>query len=553
MSKTYNFQETLDKHSKNGNTKKSGTYLYVHQDQLNLQAFPERLTREKPELVLIESITDASSLPFHKKKLILEWSARRHFALEAVESGFPVTYLQTDKTAAEALRGYLESNRNAVITCMQPAEYTPRKQLEALNAEAGYRFEIIPNHFFIADPSRWSGKVQSGYRMEYFYREMRRQTGYLMKGGKPVGGKWNFDDENRQPFPDRIETPSLTAFTPDEVTRDVIMEIEDRFPKHFGLSDGFAYAVTREQALEVLDDFIANRLSGFGPYQDAMAAGEPFLFHSLLSPYLNLGILTAREVCEAALEAYEAADESVKDKKASNNDALSTKNKLPLNSVEGFVRQILGWREYIRIYYEAMMPEVRKSNFFLYDSPLPELYWSADTNMKCLRESVQSVREHGYAHHIQRLMVLSNFSNLTESDPYALFKWFWLGFVDAHEWVVLPNVLGMSTFADGGVLASKPYIAGGNYIRKMSDYCSGCRFRVQDRTGKDACPFNYLYWSFIDREQKHLNKNPRIGFMLKTWNKKSEKEKEEVRMMSGTFVESLKRYDQKNHASKKNS
>ncbi len=561
------FQATLDKIKRDAesgkqkktetskNTGSSDVVLYVHQDQLNLKVFPNEIIRKKPRLVLIESTADASYLPFHKKKLVLEWSARRHFAIEAVKEGFPVVYLQTDTSSDKALKVVLKKNSNANIICMQPAEFTPRRRFEALKSEFDSRFEIIPNTFFMADPSKWAEKVRSGYRMEFFYREMRKHTGYLMDNGKPAGGGWNYDDKNRQSLPSEIEVSDFTGFKPDEVTREVQNVIDELFPEHFGSTDGFRYAVTRKEALEVLEHFIDSKLTYFGPYQDAMAAGDPFLFHSLLSPCLNLGLLTAREVCDAVLNAYEKAAQSNKDGNKSQNRSgkkhSAKDNVIPLNSVEGFIRQILGWREYIRIYYEAMMPEVRESNFFSYKQTLPDLYWSADTEMKCMQEAVESVRKHGYAHHIQRLMVLSNFSNLTASDPRKLLDWFWFAFVDAHEWVVLPNVLGMSTFADGGVLASKPYIAGGNYIRKMSDYCSGCRYRVQDRTGEDACPFNYLYWSFVDREREHLKKNPRIGFMLKTWNKKSEDEKEEIRKMSDKFIDNLKRYKQMDTAEKR--
>ena len=532
--------------------------VYIHPDQLNLGVYPEKILDGDPVLLFVESSADASRLPFHKKKLVLEWSAQRHFAREAAENGWQVIEVRTDLSAPAYVRKMLEDDGKVSLRAMVPVSYDPRSELERLQKDYQSRVTLTGNRFFLADPGPWGEKVRSGYRMEFFYREMRRQTGYLMKNGKPEGGEWNYDDRNRKPLPKNEDVPAHPEFAPDEITREVIREVDRRFPDHFGETERFAMGVTRQQALSVLDDFITNRLARFGPYQDAMAHDEPFLFHSLLSPYMNLGLLTAREVCKAVLDAYHGsgtgrvADRSTSQVKgesrgqAANRSTRKNKEEaIPLASVEGFIRQIIGWREYMRVYYEAMMPRVREANFFSYDRPLPDLYWSAGTDLRCLRTSVQSVRQHGYAHHIQRLMVLSNFSNLTATNPTELFEWFWYAFVDAHEWVVLPNVLGMSTFADGGVLASKPYVAGGNYIRKMSDYCGDCRYRVQDRTGKDACPFNYLYWAFVDREQEHLKKNHRMGFMLKTWEKKSDDEKKEIRRLAAAFIDSLEPYKAK--------
>jgi len=542
--------------------KNSHELVYIHPDQLNLDVFPEKLLDGDPALLFVESAADASRFPFHKKKLVLEWSAQRHFAREAAESGWRVFEVRPGLSATEYLRKMLEGNGRVTLHAMEPVSFDPRRDLGRLQKDYGDRVTLIENRFFLADPKPWEEKVRSGYRMEYFYREMRRQTGYLMKSGKPEGGEWNYDDQNRKPLPKKEDVPAHSGFTPDEITREVIREVDRRFPDHFGETERFAMGVTREQALSVLDDFITHRLARFGPYQDAMAHDEPFLFHSLLSPFMNIGLLTAREVCEAVLDAYDGSgtergkgqgtDRSMDrdmERSAGQGTGRSTRKNngdtIPLESVEGFIRQIIGWREYMRVYYEAMMPKVREANFFSYDRPLPDLYWSAGTDMRCMRASVESVRQHGYAHHIQRLMVLSNFSNLTATNPTELFEWFWYAFVDAHEWVVLPNVLGMSTFADGGVLASKPYVAGGNYIRKMSDYCGDCRYRVQDRTGKDACPFNYLYWAFVDREQEHLKKNHRMGFMLKTWEKKSDGEKKEIRRLAAAFIDSLEPYKAK--------
>ena len=344
-----------------------------------------------------------------------------------------------------------------------------------------------------------------------------------MNGQEPEGGEWNYDEDNRKKLPKNHPVPEITQFDADDITREVIEEVEELFPDHIGISEGFGYAVTREQALQLLDEFIAERLDEFGPYEDALALDEPFIFHSTLSAYMNIGLLDPIEVCDAAQKAYDAGNAR-------------------LNSVEGFIRQIIGWREFVKVYYEAMMPEVRDANYFNFEEDLPDLYWSGETEMKCLSECVKPVLKHAYSHHIPRLMILSNFSNLTRTDPRKLNEWFWYSYIDAHEWVVLPNVLGMSTFADGGVLASKPYAAGGNYINKMSNYCSKCSYKIKEKTGDTACPFNYLYWNFVDEQRETFMENGRANFMVNMFDKKSDAEKKAIRDSSDAFISSLKRY-----------
>jgi deoxyribodipyrimidine photolyase-related protein len=344
-----------------------------------------------------------------------------------------------------------------------------------------------------------------------------------MDGDKPEGGDWNYDKQNRETIPKGLDIPEIPQFEPDEVTKEVVEMVQDYFPDHFGEVESFGYAVTRPQALELLDDFIENRLDEFGPYEDALKTGNSKLFHSQLSLYMNNGLLHPKEVCDRAVEAYE------------NGDAR-------LNSVEGFVRQIIGWREFIKIYYEAMMPEVREANHFGFKEKLPEMYWTGKTEMKCMEESLKPVIGEAYSHHIQRLMILSNFSNLTETDPRELNKWFWFAYADAYEWVELPNVLGMSTFADGGVLASKPYVSSGNYINKMSDYCRNCKYSVTKKTGEKACPFNYLYWNFVDKQRETFNDSGRVNFMVNMFdNKKSDEEKEKIRSSTEEFLSNLNR------------
>ena len=496
--------------------------VFILHDQLNLDVWPDWIYEEKPLLIFMESKEKRESLPYHKMKLTYVLSSMRHFALECSESGFDVHYHSTNGHYDDGLRDSL-SEFEGELTFMTPSEWDSRERLRAVQKEFDDRVREISNSFFLADADEWKDKIEPGYRMEYFYREMRKQTGYLMDGDNPEGGGWNYDEQNRESLPKDHPLPEIPTVEPDEITKEVIRFVQEQFPDHFGKLDSFHYAVTREQALQLLDDFINNRLDEFGPYEDALKTGNHKLFHSQLSIYLNNGLLLPREVCERALDTYE------------NGDAR-------LNSVEGFLRQIIGWREYIRIYYEAMMPDVRNTNHFGFTKKLPNIYWTGETKMKCMEESLHPVIDEAYSHHIQRLMVLSNFSNLTETDPRELNRWFWFAYADAYEWVVLPNVLGMSTFADGGVLASKPYVSSGNYINKMGDYCKNCEYSVTKKTGEDACPFNYLYWNFVDKQRDTFNDRGRVNFMVNMFdNKKTEQEKKAISKSSNRFLKKMER------------
>jgi len=497
--------------------------LFILHDQLNIEVWPDWIKEEKPLLIFIESRQKWNELPHHKLKAAYVFSSMRHFALETHEQGFPVLYHSTKGHFDDGLTELINP-KNTMLYYMKPSEWGTRQKLRSLENKFGSEnLEEIPNCFFFADAEKWKDKIQPGYRMEYFYRDMRRKTGYLMNGDEPEGGEWNYDEDNRESLPKDHPVPDIPIFEPDDITHEVIEMVESYFPDHFGKLDRFPYAVVRKDALKLLNDFIENRLDEFGPYEDALKTGNHKLFHSQLSLYMNTGLLTPWEVCEKALEAYE------------NGSAR-------LNSVEGFIRQILGWREFIRVYYEAMMPGVREANHFGFEKKLPDMYWTAETNMRCMAESIKPVVNEGYSHHIQRLMILSNFSNLTETDPRELNRWFWFAYIDAYEWVELPNVLGMSTFADGGVLASKPYVSSGNYINKMSDYCKNCDYSVTKKTGEKACPFNYLYWNFVDKQRDTFNDSGRVNFMVNMFdNKKSDQQKKEIRESTERFLDELER------------
>ena len=374
-----------------------------------------------------------------------------------------------------------------------------------------HEHRIRPDRRFLCSPvefKSWAeGRKQ--LRMEYFYRDMRRKTGLLMDGDQPVGGKWNFDSENRKAADMDLFMPRPKAFAPDAITSEVLELVAAKFDSHFGDLAPFWFAVTRADAEAAFATFVDQALSQFGDYQDAMLKGEPFLYHSVISQYLNCGLLDPLRVCHQVEAAYRAG-------------------RAPLNAAEGFIRQIIGWREYVRGIYWLKMPGYERSNYFGHGRPLPDFYWTGETDMACIRAAVTQTKELAYAHHIQRLMLTGNFAMLAGIDPHALHEWYLSVYADAFEWVELPNTVGMSQFADGGLLASKPYAASGAYINRMSNYCSSCRFDVKQRTGPEACPFNALYWDFIARNRAKLAGNPRMAQMIRTYDKFAPAEKKRV-------------------------
>jgi len=353
--------------------------------------------------------------------------------------------------------------------------------------------------------------------MEFIYREMRRRTGLLMEDDAPVGRRRNFDPENRKPLPKNYRAPKRRRFTPDPITREVMALVGARFADNFGDLEPFGWAVTRQDARAALAAFIADCLPAFGDYQDAMKTGAPFLSHATLSPYLNIGLLSAHEVCVAAERAFRAGA-------------------APLNAVEGFIRQILGWREYVRGLYWLKMPDYAATNALDAHRPLPWFYWSGETRMNCLAQVVSETRANAYAHHIQRLMVTGNFALLAGLDPRAVEEWYLAVYADAFEWVELPNTHGMALFADGGVLASKPYAASGAYIDRMSDYCKGCPYDVKAKAGEKACPFNYLYWNFFLDNRARLPLTPRLAMPLRTLDAMSPTRRDEIRRDAARFL-----------------
>ena len=476
---------------------------------------------------MAEVAQEATYVRHHKKKIAFLFAAMRHFAAELRDDGWTVDYVTLDDrrnsgTLAGELRRGLDRHRCDGVLVTEPGEWRLLKALRDLGDHLEVPLEILEDERFICSKdafSEWAhGRRQ--LRMENFYRQMRRETGLLMDGDAPAGGRWNFDAENRKPPKTSLLFPGPARFAPDATTTAVLSLVGHRFGDHFGDLTPFWFAVTRDQAESAFEHFLENCLADFGDYQDAMLLDERFLFHSVISLYVNAGLLDALVVCRRVEAAYRAGH-------------------VPLNAAEGFIRQIIGWREFVRGIYWLKMPAYGESNFLDHKDPLPGFYWTGDTDMACLRAAIGQTREEAYAHHIQRLMVTGNFAMLAGVDPNAVHEWYLAVYADAYEWVELPNTLGMSQFADGGLLGSKPYAASGNYINKMSDYCASCRYKVKEKSGPEACPFNYLYWHFLDRHRDKLGGNPRLGQIYRTWDRMDEARKLAVRRDARAFLDRL--------------
>ena len=461
---------------------------------------------------MCEAVAESTHVPSAKQRIAVFLAAMRHFAVFLGERGWPVDYraLGAGRDAdslGEALAESLDSTRPEAVILTEPGDWRVLQEITVVCQRAGVTIEIRPDRHFLCSRQAFERHAQGRrqLRLEYFYREMRRRHRVLMvedaaqeDGWGPAGGQWNFDADNRESFgkdgPGAVPQP--LRFEPDPITRGAIDLVNQRFASHPGDLASFGWPVSREQALRVLEDFIGNRLAGFGRWQDAMWEGEPWLHHSLLSVALNLKLLSPREVIDRAEQAW-------RDGRAE------------LAAVEGFIRQILGWREYVRGLYWRQMPAYAALNELGATAALPQFYWDGQTDMACLRDAIGQTLRLGYAHHIQRLMVTGLYALLLGVEPRQVHEWYLSVYVDAVEWVELPNTLGMSQFADGGLMASKPYAATGKYIDRMSNHCDGCRYRPAERVGDRACPFTTLYWDFLDRHAKRLAANPRMALQVK--------------------------------------
>lgn len=505
------------------------TLIPVLGDQLSHTLASLRNVERGDAVVLMMEVRDETTyVRHHKKKIALIFSAMRHFAEALRDDGWIVDYVTLDdRHNTHSFTGEVgraaQRHRATTVRVVAGGEYRVRQLQDRWQAQFGLPVTILEDDRFVCSlPAFYSwAQGRREHRMEFFYRDMRRQTGLLMTAtGEPVGGQWNYDEDNRETPPRGLNYPAPERFEPDAITREVLDLVAATFGAHFGDLLPFALPVTRQQALRALHHFIAAALPDFGRYQDAMIAGQDYLYHSSLSLCLNLGLLDPIEVCQAVVDAFE-------------------RGAAPLNSVEGFVRQIIGWREFMRGMYWWDMPELAGRNALEATRPLPDFYWTGETDMRCLAESVGQTKREAYAHHIQRLMLLGNFALLAGIDPKAVSDWFLVVYFDAYEWVEMPNVIGMSQFADGGMIASKPYVGGGAYINRMSDYCGRCRYDVKRKTGPDACPFNALYWDFLARHEARLRGNSRMRNSYATWNRFSDEAKAAYRASADAFLATL--------------
>ncbi|MGD8368397.1 MAG: cryptochrome/photolyase family protein [Desulfobacterales bacterium] len=504
------------------------TLRFVLGDQLSRSVSALQGIDSADDVVLMVEVQDETTyVRHHKQKIALVLSAMRHFAESLRKEGIPVDYVRLDDdentgSFTGELSRALDRHEVGRIVATEPGEWRVREAIQGWQDRFGLPVDIREDDRFFCrkdEFQKWA-KGRKQLRMEHFYRRMRKTTGWLMEGKKPAGGKWNYDTENRKALAEGVSIPNRRAFKPDKITAEVLELVNRQFADHFGDLRPFRWAVTRQGALEALDHFISECLPRFGDFQDAMKSGEDFLFHSVLSPYLNIGLLLPREVCEAALAAYEAGS-------------------APVAAVEGFIRQILGWREYIRGIYWLKMPGYARGNFFGAGRPLPAFYWTGKTDLKCLRETIEATRKNAYAHHIQRLMVTGNFALLAGLSPPEVEEWYLIVYADAFEWVELPNTHGMALFADGGLLASKPYAASGAYIDRMSDYCKGCPYDVKTRLGESACPFNYLYWYFLIENRQKLAGNPRMTIPYRNLERMSSERRRRIRREAEAFLSRL--------------
>lgn len=489
------------------------------------------LDPEQDAVLMMEVAEEATYIPQHRQRLVLFFSAMRHHAQDLRERGYRVFYSELDDpdnrgNFRDELSRWFERTGPEQVRAVLPGDYRVLSLLQDACQARDLVLELLPDHHFIDTPEafeQWAGERKL-LRLEDYYRQMRKQHDLLMEDGQPAGGQWNYDTDNRESFragkvPD-IKAPR--SFRPDDITREVMDLVAREFPDAPGQLDGFDYPVTHEQALAALRDFIQHRLPHFGTYQDAMARGRPYLYHSRLSCVLNLHLLDPRKAIQSAIEAWRA-------------------DHAPLNAVEGFVRQILGWREFIRGVYWWRMPAYAELNELEAEQPMPALFWTGDTDMACVRDAVGQLQDTAYAHHIQRLMVLGLLAQLIGVKPYEVHRWHMSLYADAVDWVSLPNVLGMSQFGDGGIVGSKPYCASGNYINRMSNHCGDCRYQPGEAVGEAACPFTTLYWDFLSRHRRRLSNNRRMHFQYLNLDKKSDADRRAIRQRARKLIKDFTR------------
>ncbi|WP_370308220.1 cryptochrome/photolyase family protein [Sphingobium abikonense] len=499
-------------------------------DQLTPDIAALRVADKDDSIVLMMEVADETVyVKHHKAKIAFILSAMRHHAERLRALGWTVDYVTLDApdnsgSFTGEVAHAIERHAPRAIHVTEAGEWRVRSMLDSWETRFAIPVTIHEDDRFLcshAEFDSWAA-ARKQMRMEFFYRDMRRKTGLLLtEAGEPEGGQWNYDADNRKPAPDRdLLMPHPIRFRPDGVTQAVLEMVADRFADHIGSLDHFHFAVTHEEALRQRKRFLDEALPRFGDYQDAMLTDEPFLWHSILSPYINAGLLDPRELCQEVEARYRAG-------------------KVPLNCAEGFIRQIIGWREYVRGVYWHEGPDYGTRNALKAQRDLPDFYWTGETDMHCLAQAIGQTIDHGYAHHIQRLMITGNFALIAGIDPHQVHVWYLEVYADAYEWVEMPNTIGMALFADGGLLGSKPYAAGGAYINRMSNYCGSCRYDVKKRVGDDACPFNALYWDFIARNERTLSRNPRMAMTYRNWQRMKPEDREATRAQAAKFLDHL--------------
>jgi deoxyribodipyrimidine photolyase-related protein len=520
-------------------------WMYIPYDRLTDRTGPLHETKPtEAGIILVESLEKGNRRPYHKKKLALLLSNERHFALEQAARGVKVIYIFTKRSFGEGLLEAQHKYGLKQITTMHPAERELRLDLDQARAHGLQLQEVEDTTWLSTEPdfdrvfSIKAGKRPASFLMDRFYRAMRNRSGLLMEGGKPVGGKYSYDQENRKPYRNEVPVPKRPAFPPDAITTEVMDLVSHLFPNHFGSIDGFDLPVTAKDSRHAWTFALTHLLPHFGPWEDAMDSHQPDLFHSKLSGLMNLSRILPREAVEDVAAAY-------------------AKGKIPLASAEGFIRQILGWREFMRHIHRAtngyrdLDGPHEKTRTGMYAGaaptalnarlPLPAAYWGVPSGLNCLDTVVRQVLHEGWSHHITRLMVLSNLATLCGFSPRELTDWFWIAYVDAYDWVVEPNVLGMSTYGDGGMTATKPYVSGSAYINRMSDYCKHCELDPKQSTGAGSCPFTALYWSFLERNSDKLASNQRLAMPYVTLRKKPAAERRVLRERAQAAIDDLQR------------
>lgn len=499
------------------------TTIWITGDQCSMKNTAlKSADKSKSVVLMIESVKRGNQIQYHKKKLVLIYSIMRHFALELEEAGWKVDYYKEYPDFGNAVKEHFDKHKTKKLLMMEQSEYKANERLQKLIPKE-IEVEITAHCNFISTREEFEKlhkSKDSRVTMENFYRVMRKKTNLLMDGADPVGGSWNYDKSNRLPPDKDFKWKEIKRFEPDQITKDVIKMVDKYFGDHPGSTDNFIYAVTRTDAVLAAQNFMKERLNEFGPHQDAMLEDKPFLNHSILSPYINTCLLHPLELARKAEEEYR-------------------EGRAQLSSVEGFIRQLIGWREFVWRVYWRLMPEYKERNELSANHKVPEFFWTGKTKMRCMSDSLKTTIDNGYAHHIVRLMLLGNFSLIAGLSPLAVNEWFTQMFVDGYDWVMVPNVVGMTLHADGGYVGTKPYAASANYINKMSDYCKKCPYDLKLATGEKACPFNTLYWDFLIRNEDKFKSNHRMAMMMKNLAGKPDHWRAEIDKQARTIMRNI--------------